>query len=319
MRKLIRSIGMTAVVMLAAMLVMLCANPAHAQATRTWVSGVGDDVNPCSRTAPCKTFAGAISKTAAGGEINCLDPGGFGTLTITKAISIICQRGQGSILASGTNGINVNAGAADNIYLEGLDINGAGTTLGLNGVNFLSGAAVHINNCVISNFSQTGISFAPTSNALMKVNNTTVTESAAGILIKPQGAFTAKAAIEHSHIDGNSGGGVRADGTGGGTVFASITDTSVSLNSSNAINAVANASGQTVNVSLMNDMISGNGLAGIQANGSNSGVAYALVGNSVIANNGTVTNAVGTGLIYSFTTNQILLPLGSGFTATPLK
>src|SRR6201992_1537383 len=79
--------------------------PAHAQATRTWVSGVGDDVNPCSRTAPCKTFAGAISKTAAGGEINCLDPAGYGTVTITKAISIICQRGQGSILASATNGI----------------------------------------------------------------------------------------------------------------------------------------------------------------------------------------------------------------------
>src|SRR5580692_11401439 len=75
--------------------------PAQAQATRTWVSGVGDDANPCSRTAPCKTFAGSISKTAPGGEINCLDPGGFGALTITKAIAIICQRGQGSILASG--------------------------------------------------------------------------------------------------------------------------------------------------------------------------------------------------------------------------
>ena len=61
---------------------------AHAQATRTWVSGVGDDANPCSRTAPCKTFAGAISKTAAGGEINVLDPGGFGAVTITKSITI---------------------------------------------------------------------------------------------------------------------------------------------------------------------------------------------------------------------------------------
>src|SRR5262245_48964588 len=61
---------------------------AYAQATRTWVSGVGDDVNPCSRTAPCKTFAGAISKTAAGGEISVLDPGGFGGVTITKSITI---------------------------------------------------------------------------------------------------------------------------------------------------------------------------------------------------------------------------------------
>src|SRR5205807_5391143 len=64
------------------------ASMAQAQATRTWVSGVGDDVNPCSRTAPCKTFAGAISKTAIGGEINCIDSGGFGSVTITKAITI---------------------------------------------------------------------------------------------------------------------------------------------------------------------------------------------------------------------------------------
>src|SRR2546430_13427604 len=86
------------------------ASVAQAQATRTWVSGVGDDVNPCSRTAPCKTFAGAISKTAAGGEIDCLDPGGFGAVTITKNLTIdgTWGSGFGSILASATNGVNVN-------------------------------------------------------------------------------------------------------------------------------------------------------------------------------------------------------------------
>jgi hypothetical protein len=83
------------------------ASPASAQASRTWVSGVGDDVNPCSRTAPCKTFAGAISKTATNGEINCLDPGGFGAVTITKSITIDCHGTFGSILSAGTNGINV--------------------------------------------------------------------------------------------------------------------------------------------------------------------------------------------------------------------
>src|SRR5438309_9547715 len=79
--------------------------PASAQATRTWVSGVGDDANPCSRTAPCKTFAGAISKTAAFGEINVLDPGGFGAVTITKSIAIRSDRFEGGVLVSGTNGI----------------------------------------------------------------------------------------------------------------------------------------------------------------------------------------------------------------------
>src|SRR5438046_7520600 len=84
--------------------------PAHAQATRTWVSGVGDDVNPCSRTAPCKTFAGAISKTFINGEIDCLDEGGFGRITITKSITIEGPFGGGfgSILTSGTNADNLN-------------------------------------------------------------------------------------------------------------------------------------------------------------------------------------------------------------------
>src|SRR4051795_1752355 len=86
-----------------AAVVSLGAGAAQAQATRTWVSGVGDDANPCSRTAPCKTFPGAISKTAAGGEINCLDPGGFGAVTITKSITIRCQYTEGGIVASGGN------------------------------------------------------------------------------------------------------------------------------------------------------------------------------------------------------------------------
>src|SRR5438309_4740618 len=94
--------------------------PAYAQATRTWVSGVGNDANPCSRTAPCKTFAGAISKTAPGGEIDCLDPGGFGALTITKAMTIDCTGTLGSVLVAGTNGIVVAAGGPDVVILRGI-------------------------------------------------------------------------------------------------------------------------------------------------------------------------------------------------------
>src|SRR6201987_1249296 len=119
---------------------------AFAQATRTWGSGVGDDVNPCSRTAPCKTFAGAISKTAAGGEINCLDPGGFGALTITKSLAIICQVGTAGVLVSGPNGIVVNAAPTDVVYLQGLDFEGLGT--GLSGVAVLSAARVTVVDCI---------------------------------------------------------------------------------------------------------------------------------------------------------------------------
>src|SRR6202171_4728963 len=114
---------------------------AQAQATRTWVSGVGDDANPCSRTAPCKTFAGAISKTAAGGEINALDPGGFGVVTITKSITIDGGAGTAGVLATGTNGIIISAGPTDAVVLRNLDINGTGTpsTSDTRGIKFLSG------------------------------------------------------------------------------------------------------------------------------------------------------------------------------------
>src|SRR5687768_11185328 len=101
---------------------------AQAQATRTWVSGVGDDVNPCSRTAPCKTYAGAISKTAAGGEISVLDPGGYGTLTATKSITVDggTGAGWGSTLAALTTGFIINAAQTDIVHLRNLSINGNG-------------------------------------------------------------------------------------------------------------------------------------------------------------------------------------------------
>jgi hypothetical protein len=123
---------------------------AAAQATRTWVSGVGDDANPCSRTAPCKTFAGAISKTAPSGEINCLDPGGFGAVTITKAITLDCDGTFGSVLVSGTNGIVVAAGSTDVVALRGIFINGVGT--GINGVRIISGQALTLERVTIFGF-----------------------------------------------------------------------------------------------------------------------------------------------------------------------
>ena len=159
--------------------------PAQAQAPRTWVSGVGDDANPCSRTAPCKTFAGAISKTAAGGEISVLDPGGYGAVTITKAISLINDySGEAGILASGTTGITVNAGASDIIILRGLVIDGGPpATPGLNGIRFLAGGALHVEKCLIKNFAASaanagnGILFAPTAASELYVSNTTIINS----------------------------------------------------------------------------------------------------------------------------------------------
>lgn len=150
---------------------------ASAQATRTWVSGVGDDANPCSRTAPCKTFAGAISKTTAAGEIDCLDPGGFGGVTITKAITLDCQSGVGSILVAGTNGINIAAGATDavtirNMSLEGLGLAGGG---GLTGISITSGAIVHLENLKIHDFITAGVAVNATAAGMtVSMNNVTI-------------------------------------------------------------------------------------------------------------------------------------------------
>src|SRR5437773_2408272 len=130
---------------------------ANAQATRTWVSGVGNDADPCSRTAPCKTFAGAISKTASPGIINCLDPGGFGAVTINKSITIDCTGTLGSILASGVQGVIISGVAADRVVLRSIDINGAGLTLGTNGISILQAGRVAVEDVSIANFSTTGI------------------------------------------------------------------------------------------------------------------------------------------------------------------
>src|SRR5436853_4032246 len=174
------------------------AAPASAQATRTWVSGVGDDVNPCSRTAPCKTFAGAISKTAIGGEINCLDPGGFGAVTITKSLTIDCHYTEGGALAGG-NGITVNDSLSGTpntavVFLRGLDIFGVNPPT--HGIRFIAGAALHVEDCVIRRFNAAnsqGISFQPAASATLYVHDTVVADNGngvtgGGILIQPTGA-----------------------------------------------------------------------------------------------------------------------------------
>ena len=163
---------------LSATILAFCAwsGSAQTQATRTWVSGVGDDANPCSRTAPCKTFAGAISKTAPGGEIDALDPGGFGAVTITKAITIDGGGGQvASVLVSGTNGIVVSAAATDVVTLRNIRINGIGT--GLNGIQYTAGKAVIVQNCDIFGFTQNGINVALGAAGKLVVTDTTVTNN----------------------------------------------------------------------------------------------------------------------------------------------
>lgn len=155
--------------------------PAHAQATRTWVSGVGDDASPCSRTSPCKTFAGAISKTVANGEINCIDPGGFGALTITKAITIDCSNTFASVLVVGTNGIVINtANATDKVTIRGLEIQGEGA--GLDALRIIKAGQVAIDKVTIQGFTGNGVNVANIANAAdVFVTNSYITGVATGI------------------------------------------------------------------------------------------------------------------------------------------
>jgi len=202
------------------LIALLQAAPANAQATRTWVSGVGDDANPCSRTAPCKTFAGAISKTAGGGEINVLDPGGFGAVTINKSITI-SSTFEAGVLVSGTNGIIVVAGATDTVVLEGLDIEGLGT--GLNGVRFDSGALLVINKCKIHKFTTNGV-LAQSSTAgartvinqsLILSNGTTGNGNTGGVDVSGSNNVV----LYDTVVQNNLNYGVRANGASAGAAF----------------------------------------------------------------------------------------------------
>ena len=202
--------------------IAVAAPPAFAQATRTWVSGVGDDVNPCSRTAPCKTWAGAISKTAVGGVINALDSGGFGAVQITKSITLDGTGVAASILALSTNGIIVNSAAAD-VVLRNIDI--VGTTPaagcgGLNGVHVLAASSVRLDGVAITGF-QRGVNL-PLTNANADVfvdvslNNVDVANNCvAGVAAEPADGKQTRVVLNHTRISTSNqallvGGGAEA-------------------------------------------------------------------------------------------------------------
>ncbi|HWU74068.1 MAG TPA: hypothetical protein VN137_11320 [Sphingomonas sp.] len=284
------------------------ASPAAAQATRTWISGVGDDVNPCSRTAPCKTFAGAISKTAAGGEIDCLDPGGFGTVTITKSITLDCRETEGSILASGTSGINVN-GANIVVIVRGLSINGAGTTPGTYGIHVFQAQSVTVEDTYIFGFGSgagRGISVDSTSsNVQLFVNNTTINNNTGGgIVLQPSTGFSAGADLNNVRLLGNGITGVALSTASGATALsATIVNSQIAGGGvAGTSGVVAKAPSGTATIVIKSSSISGNPVYGINSNGAGAAVR---VGDTAITNNGTALNALNSGKLESFGDNDV--------------
>lgn len=187
---------------------------AHAQATRTWISGVGDDANPCSRTAPCKTFAGAISKTAAGGEIDVLDPGGFGGVTITKAITLRATGNMGSVLVANTNGIVINAGATDRVVIDGLNLEGLGNggITSPHGINILQAANVLITRSTIHGFTN-GVHLGGSSANRVTIKDSEISDNSVGVLID-NSAGLGRAKVFDTLFVANNAAGVQANGAG---------------------------------------------------------------------------------------------------------
>ena len=278
-------------------LMLFLASLASAQATRTWVSGVGDDANPCSRTAPCKTFAGAISKTAAGGEIDCLDPAGFGALTITKSITIDCDSGAGGVLNAGNiNGIVINASAvSDTIMLRNVNIQGTGT--GLNGINLISAKNVHLEDVVVMGQS-TGILVNASASTNLTGRDVKINNCSTGIRVT---TTSGNAVVDFavSQISGNSVG--ISGGTGS---LITIKDSALSINSAQAV--VQTAGGSQIN--LVTSQLSSNATA-VQSFG---GSTIRVVGNT-FAQNGTAINTNG-GSVLSDGTNT---NAGNGIVGNP--
>jgi hypothetical protein len=286
-------------------LTFAAASLANAQATRTWVSGVGDDVNPCSRTAPCKTFAGAISKTAKDGEIDCIDPGGFGAVTITKSITIDGNGTFASILAAGTTGIFVNiTDAADvrkTVRIRNLSINGAAS--GINGINFIAGLKLYVEDCVITGFQSSASSRAIKANlgaaSQLYVSNTNISNCASGI-DGSSSVGTLVSSIDHVRLQGMTDGIILGTGSG-----ASIRDSFITGNTGVGVKTSGNAG--TI---LERTLIDSNG-TGLQPG---AGTTTDISNVSIIGNGTGIATTGGT--VFSHGNNQINLNTTPGAAPT---
>jgi hypothetical protein len=272
------------------------ASLAQAQASRTWVSGVGDDANPCSRTAPCKTFAGAISKTANFGEIDVLDPGGFGALTITKSITIDGGGGQvASVLTAGTNGFVIAATNTDIITLSNLRFQGlkGAASAGLDAIKIQTALGVHVMNCQIENWGSNGIEDVRGNAGFLEVSNTSITNCGInGINVNPTAAVNVH--VTNSRMQNCGSSGLFAGNAVVAVVFNSVATQNV------AAGIFAQAGAGNTSVSVDHSVVSSN-INGFQANSANSII---LVSNTTAVGNSTLAVTAGGGHVSSYGNNQ---------------
>ena len=291
------------------------ASMAQAQATRTWVSGVGDDANPCSRTAPCKTFAGAISKTAKDGEIDCLDPGGFGAVTITKSITIDgSPTGVGGILDASVNGIIINITDVNDVRkavtIRAVSINGAGS--GLDGIKIFAASKVLVENCFIAGQNGSpgnGIDDIRTAGGNLEVINTTIFNNGGnGISVIPSsGTVQISVHVANCRLMNNGNTGLVLGSNVKGTIFNSVITQQSGSGGGFFLN---NTAGGSTELAVDHCVVSNNNVGFIAASAN----SIIRVSNTTAMNNGTLASVAGGGAVSSYGNNQTG---GVAFPSTP--
>jgi hypothetical protein len=313
--------------------VLACSLPACAGETfiETWVSHTGSDSNACnSPSSPCKTLAGALDQTFAGGQINVMDAGDFGSVVIQESVSIVNAISGTAInigaymsaVGQPSASIIIVAGANGVVTVRGLVLNGDDSDDSSSvGVLINNASQVNIENCLILNSGSAGVEVVPSVDGLsqtlaasinVNIQDSTITGNGGGINIAPTTATPINVVIDKTRINNNAGGGLKANGTSGGPITVSISDSSLSLNSGNGVNAVGSSHNVIVNVN--NAVIASNGTNGVQANGATAAV---LVSNtSILDNTAGAMEAIGSGRVLTYGNNRIMGSPGTGFTGT---
>ena len=299
----------------AAFLAMLSIAPPAAAMARTWVSGSnGNDNNPCTRAAPCATFITAYSVTDAFGEINCVDQGNFGVLTITKSITISCDEATAGVLFQ----FNVFVAASDVVRLRGIDFNGLGTLDNtVNGIHFYGAGTLHVERCLIHGFNTGfGIKFEPVGAAALFVEDTIISDNggASGggnIQIAPStGASLVNVGLKNVRLRGG-GAGLQVSNNASTTIHADIEDSLASGGAGDGFQATT--TGGRLTMLLAHSVASNNALVGVEADGSNT---VLHIGNSRVFGNGTGVVGAAAATLHSYGNNEIDL---NGHNGTPLS
>jgi hypothetical protein len=252
--------------------------------TRTYVSGTGNDSNPCTAAKPCLTFKGALALTVAGGEIYVLDSANYGPVTINKALTITSEGAVAGVLATSGAGITISAGATDVINLRGLDIDGSGS--GSVGIQFNSGQSLNIQKSAVRNFTGSGINFAPSAASSLFVADTTLINNGSNGISLTNNATGAVTRVTAT----NNGAGILAYGS---SVNLTVTD-SVASKNTYGIGASSSA------VMVRNSTFNSNSI-GISADQS----AVVRVGQSTITANVTGWQSTNSGQVVSYGNNNV--------------